>query len=49
MKKFDRGIIFLYQAMGLKEDLLNFYINSNEGEKIIKMCEKESNEPNLWL
>ncbi|EGR26999.1 vacuolar sorting protein, putative [Ichthyophthirius multifiliis] len=49
MKKFAPGIIFLYQIMGLKEDLLNFYINNNEGDKIIEMCKKEINEPNLWI
>ena len=35
--------------MGLKEELLNFYINNNEGDKILEICKKENFEANLWV
>jgi len=49
MYKFEPGIIYLYQEMKLKEELLNFYIMMNQGDKIIATCIKEKNETNLWV
>ena len=35
--------------MKLKEELLNFYIMMNQGDKIIATCIKEKSETNLWV
>ncbi len=50
MYSFSPGIIYLCEQMQLREELLNFYINKKESEKIIELCTKHGeNETNLWV
>lgn len=49
MYKFKPGIIHLYKDLKLKEELLNFYIMTNRGDKIIETCKEAANETNLWV
>ncbi|KAL4427594.1 hypothetical protein ABPG74_012985 [Tetrahymena malaccensis] len=49
MYNFEPGIIHLYNEMRLKEELLNFYIMTNQGDKIIETCKDNKEETNLWV
>ena len=50
MYQFTPGIIILCEQMQLRDELLNFYIENNESQKIIELCKKYGNtETNLWV
>lgn len=50
MYDFDEGIINLCRKLGMRDDLLNFFISRNRDEDIIDLCrEHGSDEVNLWI
>jgi hypothetical protein len=50
MYGFGPGIIYLCEKMNLREELLNYYIEKREDEKILGLCKKYgSEESNLWV
>ena len=50
MYKFGPGIVLLCDKMNLREELLNYYIEKEEFDKIIKLCSDHGErEINLWV
>lgn len=50
MYDFDEGIVLLCRNLGMREDLLNFYIARNRDKDIIDLCKEHGNdEVNLWI
>lgn len=50
MYDFDEGIINLCRKLGMRDDLLNFYISRNRDEDIIALCKEHGeDEVNLWI
>ena len=50
MYDFDEGIVMLCKNLGMREDLLNFYIARNRDKDIIDLCKEHgSDEVNLWI
>jgi vacuolar protein sorting-associated protein 11 len=43
MYDFDDGIINLCKKLGMREDLLNFYIARNRDNDIIELCKEHGN------
>ena len=44
MYDFDEGIIYLCKMLGMREDLLNFYISRNRDQEIIQLCKEHGND-----
>jgi hypothetical protein len=38
MYDFDEGVITLCKKLGMRDDLLNFYISKNRDEDILELC-----------
>jgi len=50
MYDFDEGIVNLCKKLGMRDDLLNFYIARNRDKDIIDLCKEHGNhEVNLWI
>lgn len=50
MYDFDEGIITLCRRLGMREDLLNFYIARTKDREIIDLCKEHGvDEVNLWI
>lgn len=50
MYDFDEGIIHLCRKLGMREDLLNFFISRNKDQDIIELCKEHGHEEvNLWI
>lgn len=50
MYKFGPGIVSICEKMGLREELLNYYIEREAFDHIIRLCEKYGEtEINLWV
>ena len=50
MYDFDEGIVSLCRKLGMREDLLNFFIARNRDKDIIQLCKEHgSDEVNLWI
>ena len=50
MYDFDEGIVLLCKKLGMREDLLNFYIGRCRDKDIIELCKEHgTHEVNLWI
>ena len=47
---FTEGVTEICELLGLKTELLNYYIEKKDLKEIIRFCKKNGNEdPNLWI
>ncbi len=44
MYDFDDGIIMLCKKLGMRDDLLNFYIAKNRDKDIMDLCKEHGND-----
>lgn len=50
MYNFDQGIIYLCGQLGMRDDLLNFYISLKKDNEILDLCTTYGHEEtNLWI
>ena len=50
MYNFDQGITYILDKLNLQQELLLFYIERNEDQKIIELCKKYGDvDTNLWV
>lgn len=50
MYRFSPGIVYLCEKMNLREELLNFYIQNGENNKVLELCKHHGeNELDLWI
>ena len=50
MYDFDQGIVYLCGLLGMRDDLLNFYINKKKDNEILDLCTTYGHEEsNLWI
>lgn len=49
-QKFKEGLIFLYEKLHLYNEIIEYYMENNEYDLIIKACKKYgAQDPNLWV
>ena len=50
MYDFDEGVVTLCKKLGMRDDLLNFYISKNRDKDILELCKLHGGEEvNLWI
>lgn len=50
MYDFDEGVVTLCKKLGMRDDLLNFYISKNRDADIIELCKIHGEEEvDLWI
>ena len=50
MYEFDDGVVTLCKKLGMRDDLLNFYIAKNRDEDILELCKEHGDdEVTLWI
>jgi hypothetical protein len=50
MYEFDEGVVTLCKKLGMRDDLLNFFISKNRDKDILELCEIHGEEEvNLWI
>lgn len=50
MYRFSPGIVYLCEKMNLREELLNFYIENRDHNRVLELCKQHGeNELDLWI
>ena len=50
MYDFDEGVVTLCKKLGMRDDLLNFYISKNRDGDILELCKMHgAEEVDLWI
>lgn len=50
MYEFDEGVVTLCKKLGMRDDLLNFYIGKNRDNDILELCKHHgAEEVDLWI
>ena len=50
MSHFDAGLLYLYEKSKLFKPILNHFVSTKDGIKVLQTCEQYGDEdPNLWV
>jgi hypothetical protein len=50
MYEFDEGVVALCKKLGMRDDLLNFYISKKMDKDILDLCKEHGvEEVDLWM